>query len=84
MAGSGENLGMDSQIDRSLCCGLCQEPFSREQWLCPLLFTMARKVAIYEPREIHMILDHIRTEREKRVAYWSGFPLHDVHRFKSL
>jgi hypothetical protein len=30
-----------------------------------------------------MILDHMRTEREKCVACWSDFPLHGVHRFDS-
>jgi hypothetical protein len=31
-------------------------------------------VATRWPREIHMIWDHTRTEREMRVACWSGFP----------
>jgi hypothetical protein len=30
-----------------------------------------------------MVVDHTRTEREKRVACWSGFPLQGVHRFES-
>jgi hypothetical protein len=30
-----------------------------------------------------MVLDHMRTERRKRVVCWSGFPLQGVHRFKS-
>jgi hypothetical protein len=38
-----------------------------------------RRVAICGPREIHMILDHTRTERGKRVTCWSGFPLLGVH-----
>jgi hypothetical protein len=44
---------------------------------------MAQKVAICGPREICMILDHMQTEHEKHVAYWSGFPLQVVHQFKS-
>jgi hypothetical protein len=30
-----------------------------------------------------MVLDHMRTECEKHVASWSGFPLQGVHQFKS-
>jgi hypothetical protein len=30
-----------------------------------------------------MVLDHTQTERGKRVAYWSGYPLQGVHRFES-
>jgi hypothetical protein len=30
-----------------------------------------------------MVLDHTRTERRKRVACWSGFPLQGVHRLES-
>jgi hypothetical protein len=57
--------------------------FSREQWLYPSLLTMAQKVAICGPRDIRMVLDHTHTERRKRVACWSGFPLQGVHRFES-
>jgi hypothetical protein len=48
-------------------------PFSQEQWLCPSLLTMAQKVDICGLREIRMVLDHTRTEHEKRVTCWSGF-----------
>jgi hypothetical protein len=44
---------------------------------------VSRMVAICGPCEIHIILDHIRTECGKRVTCWSGFPLQDVHRFES-
>jgi hypothetical protein len=27
LAGSGEKLGTDPQIDQPACCGLCREPF---------------------------------------------------------
>jgi hypothetical protein len=30
-----------------------------------------------------MVEGHTRNERGKRVACWSGFPLHGVHRFES-
>jgi hypothetical protein len=43
----------------------------------------SRRVAICGPREIRMVLDHMRTERGKHVACWSGFPLHGAHRFES-
>jgi hypothetical protein len=43
----------------------------------------ARMVAICGPLEIHMVLNHTRTERGKRVACWSSFFLQGVHRFKS-
>jgi hypothetical protein len=42
------------------------------------------KVAIRGPREIRMVEGHTRTEREKRVTCWLGFPLHGVHWFESL
>jgi hypothetical protein len=59
-------------------------PFSQEQWPCLTLLTTLRRVAICGPCEIHMVLDHTRTEREKHVACWSGFPLQGVHQFESL
>jgi hypothetical protein len=58
-------------------------PFSREQWLSPLLLMMAEKVAICGSCEMRMFLDHMRTEHGKRVVCWSGFPLQGVHRFES-
>jgi hypothetical protein len=58
-------------------------PSSRGQWICSNLLMTVRKVVICRPREIRMVLDHIRTEREKRVACWSGFPLQGVHQFES-
>jgi hypothetical protein len=42
-----------------------------------------QKVAMYGPREIRMVIDHMRTERGKCVACWLGFPLQGVHRFES-
>jgi hypothetical protein len=75
MAGSGEKLGTNPRISQPSCGGLCREHFSREQWLCPSLLMMARKVSICGPREIHMVLDHTWTERGKCVKCWSGFPL---------
>jgi hypothetical protein len=56
---------------------------SQEQWFCSTLLMTIRKVDIRGPREICMIEGHTWTEREKRVAYWSGFPMQGVHRFKS-
>jgi hypothetical protein len=50
-------------------------PFSREQWLSPLLLMMAQKVAICGLCEMRMFLDHTQTEHGKRVVCWSGFPL---------
>jgi hypothetical protein len=69
MAGSEEKLGMDPWIDQPSGCGLCREPFSQEQWLCPSLLMTVQKVTICGPREIRMIWDHTRTERGKRVTY---------------
>jgi hypothetical protein len=57
--------------------------FSREQWLCPPLLMTSRKVVIHEPREIRMVDDHTRTERGKRVACWSNFPIEGMHQFES-
>jgi hypothetical protein len=71
----GEKLGTDSQIDQSACCGLCREPFFSGQWTRSNLLTTVRNVAICGPREIRMVFDHTQTERGKRVACWSGFPL---------
>jgi hypothetical protein len=45
-----------------------RSPYSRGQWICSNLLTTVRKVAICGPREIRMVLDHMWTEREKRVA----------------
>jgi hypothetical protein len=47
MTGSGEKLDTDRQIGQPPCCGLCQEPFSQEQWLCPSLLMTSRKVAMH-------------------------------------
>jgi hypothetical protein len=58
-------------------------PFSREQWLCPSLFTASQKVDMRWLREIRMVWDHTRTERGMHVACWSGFSLHGVYRFES-
>jgi hypothetical protein len=43
-------------------------PYSRGQWICSNLFMTVRKVAICGPHEIRMVLDHMWTEREKRVS----------------
>ncbi len=59
-------------------------PFSQEQWSCSTLLMTTRKVAICGPHEIRMVEGHMQTERGKRVACWSGFPIQDVHRFESL
>jgi hypothetical protein len=56
-----------------------RSPSSLVQWICSNLLTTVRKVAIYGPREIHMVIDHTQTEREKRVACRLGFPLYGVH-----
>jgi hypothetical protein len=34
-----------------------------------------RNIAICGLREIHMVLDHMWTERGKHVVCWLGFPL---------
>jgi hypothetical protein len=75
---SGEKLSTNPQIGQPVCYGVCQE-----QWPWSTLLTTTRKVAICGPCEIRMICYHTRTEHEKCVAYWSGFPLQGVHRFKS-
>jgi hypothetical protein len=79
--GSGEKLGTDPRITQADGC--IGRPFSREQWTCSNLLTIVQKVAICGPHEIRIVLDHMRIERGKRVAYWSGFSLQDVHRFES-
>jgi hypothetical protein len=48
--------------------------FSQEQWDPFKSVGVSQKVAIGGPREIHMVLDLMRTDREKRVVCWSGFP----------
>jgi hypothetical protein len=58
-------------------------PSSQVQWICSNLLTTVWKADMCGPREIRMVVDHTWTEREKRVACWSGFSLHGVHRFKS-
>jgi hypothetical protein len=58
-------------------------PSSLEQLICSNLLTTTWKVAIRGPREICMVKGHTRTERGKRVAWWSSFPLQGVHRFES-
>jgi hypothetical protein len=83
LVGSGEKLGMDPRIDQPACCGLCREPFFRERWPCSTLLMTSRRVAICGPHGIRMVLDHTRTECEKRVVCWSSFPLWGVHRFES-
>jgi hypothetical protein len=62
--------------------GCVGSPSSRVQRIYSNLLITMWKVAICGPHEIRMILDHTRTERGKRVAYWSGFLLQGVHRFE--
>jgi hypothetical protein len=47
-------------------------PFSREQWDPSKSIGVSQNFVIYGPREIRMVLDHTRTEREKCVPCWSG------------
>jgi hypothetical protein len=81
MVSLGEKLGTDQSVVM-LWIG-SRVFFSREQWLCPPLLMTSRKVVIHEPREIRMVDDHTRTERGKRVACWSDFPIEGMHRFES-
>jgi hypothetical protein len=57
--------------------------FSQKQWDPSKSVGVSQNVAICGPREMHMVLDHTRTERGKRAACWSDFPLQGVHRFES-
>jgi hypothetical protein len=72
MVGSGEKLGTDPWFTQPAegCVG---SPSSQEQWIYSNLLMTVRKVTICGLREIRMILDHTRTEREKCVTCWSGF-----------
>jgi hypothetical protein len=63
--------------------GCAKNLSSQEKWIGSNMLMTVRKVDICGSREIRMVLDHTRTEREKRVVCWSDFPLHGVHRFKS-
>jgi hypothetical protein len=69
LVGLGEKLDTEPWIGQSALSNVIGDPW---------------RVAMHWPREIHMVLDHTRTEHGKRVACWSGFPLQGVHRFKSL
>jgi hypothetical protein len=75
-------LGTDARIDQPACCGLCREPFSLEQWDPSKSGGGSQKVALYGSREIRIVDGHTQTEREKCVAYWSGFPLQGVYQFE--
>jgi hypothetical protein len=55
--------------------GYIGSPSSQEQWICSNLLTTMRNIAICGLREIHMVLDHMWTERGKHVVCWLGFPL---------
>jgi hypothetical protein len=79
-----ERMGTDPLVGQPVCCGLYRESFSEEQWDPAKSIGVSRSVAMCGQREICMVLDHTWTEREKRVACWSSFPLHSVHRFESL
>jgi hypothetical protein len=57
-------------------------PSSRGQWIYLNMLTATRKVDIRGPREIRMVNGHKRTKHGKRMACWSSFPLHGVHRFE--
>jgi hypothetical protein len=84
LAGSGEKLGMDPRIGQWRVVDCVGIPSSREQWAYSTL-SMTRER-----------LPRTGTARRKRtpgvrglaweayVTCWSGFPLHGVHRFKSL
>jgi hypothetical protein len=60
-----------------------RSPFSREQWPYSTLLMIVQKIAMCGPHETYMIDGYTRTEREKRVACWSGFSLWGVYRFES-
>jgi hypothetical protein len=53
--------------------GCVRSPSSQEQWICSNLLMTSWKVAICGPCEIHMVYDHMRTERGMRVTCWSDF-----------
>jgi hypothetical protein len=78
-----EKLGMDPRIGQPVCCELCQEPFFSGAVDLFKSVDDCIKVTIRGLCEIHMVLDHMRTERGKRVVCWLGFPLQSVHRFES-
>jgi hypothetical protein len=78
LVGLWEKLDTDPWIGQPSCYGLCQE-----QWPCSTLLMTTWKVAIIGPCEIRMVKGYTRTEREKCMACWSGFPLQGVHRFES-
>jgi hypothetical protein len=50
LASSGEKPGMDPRIGQPACCGLCREPFFREQWNLSKFVDVLRKVATYGDR----------------------------------
>jgi hypothetical protein len=56
MAGSREKMDTDPRIDQPVRCGLCQEPFFREQCLYPSMLMTSQKVAMYEdcPQEVYV------------------------------
>jgi hypothetical protein len=59
--------------------GLCRKPFFSGEVTLFSAVDDSRMVAICEPREIRMVLDHTWTESGKRVVYWSDFSLQGVH-----
>jgi hypothetical protein len=71
-------------IDQPACYGLCREPFFLGAVTLSNAIDDSRRVAICGTREIRMVLNHMRTVREKCVVCWSGFPLQSVHRFESF
>jgi hypothetical protein len=81
LVGSGEKLGTDLRIGQPVCYGLCREPFFTGAVTLSSIVNDVQRVAICGPHEICMVLDHTRTESEKRVMCWSDFPLQGVHRF---
>jgi hypothetical protein len=76
-------VGTDLRIGQSTCYGLCREPLFSGAVTLSNTVSDSRRVAIYGPREIRMVLDHTRTERGKCMACWSGFLLQGVHQFES-
>jgi hypothetical protein len=76
-------MGTDPWIGQPTCCGLCQELFFSRAVTLSSAVDDSQRDAICGLREIHMVLDHTRTEHGNHVACWSGFPLQGIHRFKS-
>jgi hypothetical protein len=68
--GSGEKLGTDPWINQPTCCGLCREPFSREQWPCSTLLMTVQKIATYMDYRRKRTRGVRGLAREAYVSYW--------------